>query len=252
MTPKLIKRKDLTVWKNKSYAHRGLHNSEMNIPENSLPAFNAAVAHDYGIELDVHITKDNIPVVFHDYSLVRMCGVDKQIEDLTLAELEQYTLDQSEEKIPTLESVLDLVGGKVPLIIEFKANDRNISVCNYTQPLLDAYQGAYCIESFNPLVLLWCKKNRPTIIRGQLSSKMLKDNKEGDKRLNFMLENMLFNFITQPDFIAFSHEYPRSLAFNICRKLFRVPTFGWTVRTIDELENAKKYFDVFIFEDFRP
>ena len=118
--------------------------------------------------------------------------------------------------------------------------------------MLDEYQGAYCMESFNPLVLLWYKRNRPSIIRGQLSSKLLENNKDGNKKLNFMLANMLFNFITRPDFIAFSHQYTRILSFKICRKLFKVSTFAWTIRTVDELENARKYFDSFIFEGFRP
>lgn len=250
--PKMVKRKDLTLWKNKFYAHRGLHNNAMNIPENSLTAFLSAVENNYGIELDVHITKDKIPVVFHDYSLLRMCGVNKDIEDLTFEELNKLTLHKTKERIPTLESVLDLVKGKVPLIVEFKSNGQNISVCKYAQPFLEKYQGTYCIESFNPLVLLWYKRNYPSIIRGQLSSKLLEDNKEGNKRLNFLLENMLFNFITQPDFIAFSHEYPQMLSFKICRNLFKTPTFAWTVRSNEELIEARKYFDSFIFEDFKP
>lgn len=252
IAPRLINRKDLTRWKGEFFAHRGFHSSKANIPENSLLAFKKAVEHGYGIELDIRLTKDRIPVVFHDADLSRMCQVDKQINELTLAELDHYPLDQMSEKIPTLESVLSMVDGKVPLIVEFKADDRDLSVCQSSQPLLDAYKGDYCIESFNPLVLLWFKKNHPDVIRGQLSSKMITENKDGDKRLNFMLQHMLFNFITKPDFIAFNHKYTRLLSFQICRKLFRAPSFAWTIETLDELEKSKKKFDSFIFEKFLP
>lgn len=246
--PKLVNQTDLTQWKGSLFAHRGLHHLEKNTPENSLAAFSAAVENGYGIELDVHVTKDNVPVVFHDFDLLRMCGIDKSISDLTLAELQQYTLDQTMEKIPTLEAVLELVDGKVPLIIEFKSDGIDMSLCSYTQPFLDKYQGAYCIESFNPFVLQWYKKNRPSIIRGQLS----KEFKDGNKLRNFILENLLLNCIAQPDFIAFYHQHSDMLSFRICRNFFKVPAIAWTVRTLDELEKAKKDFDSFIFEDFTP
>ena len=104
----------------KYYAHRGLHSET--VPENSLPAFKLAVEHGYGMELDVQITADGVPVVFHDNTLSRMCGIDRGIHDYTLEELEQFALAGHEDiHIPTLASVLELVGGKVPLVVEIKA-----------------------------------------------------------------------------------------------------------------------------------
>lgn len=254
MTPKLINRKDLTRWKGRFYAHRGLHNRERMVPENSLLAFHEAVQRGYGIELDVHITKDAVPVVFHDHDLRRMCGenVDRTIEEMTVKELNRYTLHQTDEKIPTLDSVLKLVSGRVPLIVELKTGEQVVPLCKYTQSVLDSYQGVYCIESFNPFVLLWYKKNRPSIIRGQLSSKLVKKNKREHKIRDFVLENLLLNFVTRPDFIAFNHKYSDKLSFKICRKLFNIPAFAWTVRTPDELSCARKLFDSFIFEAFTP
>lgn len=234
------------------YAHRGLHKEVHISPENSYAAFELAVKNNYGIELDVQLTKDNIPVVFHDYTLERLCGKQIHLIDLTLEELQQYTLYSSYERIPTLESILNLVDGKVPLIIEYKIKHTNNSVCKYSNDLLVHYKGSYCIESFNPFALYWYKKNRPDIIRGQLSSNFIKDKNKGNKLLHFIVQNLLINFITKPHFIAYNHKYANMLSFNLCRKLFSITTFAWTVQSQDEYETCNPYFDYIIFEQFHP
>lgn len=249
--PKLVKRHDITPWKGRYYAHRGLHQSRKKSPENSLPAFRLAVEHNYGIELDVQLTKDRVPVVFHDYDLKRICGVDKKVKDLTLEELHQYTLYQSKEHIPTLKSVLEMVDGKVPLIVEFKVQFTDITVCNVAATLLDEYKGVYCIESFNPLVLIWYKANRPHIIRGQLATNLKKD-KEGSSVLHFLLQNLMLNFITKPDFISYNYLYRDMLSFILCRKLYKTPAFAWTIKTQESLDESRNSFDFFIFDHFIP
>jgi glycerophosphoryl diester phosphodiesterase len=118
--PNIRSRHDLGPWQVRYFAHRGLHNNNSEAPENSMAAFKLAVSHNYGIELDVQLSKDKVPVVFHDFNLKRACGVDKKVKDLTFAELQELTLFKSEERIPSLQSVLDMVNGQVPLIIEFK------------------------------------------------------------------------------------------------------------------------------------
>lgn len=250
--PKMHKRHDMTPWMGRYYAHRGLHQSKKKTPENSLAAFQLAVEHNYGIELDVQLTKDRIPVVCHDYSVKRVCGIDKKICDMTLEELQHLKLYTSNETIPKFESVLKLINGKVPIIVEFKVEAHDTSVCDIAAPMLDHYKGQYCIESFNPLVLLWYKKNRPSIIRGQLSSNLLKDKEEGDKRLYFILSNLLLNFLTKPDFIAYNHIHTDMLSFGICRKLYHVPTFAWTIQSQEALDESKTYFDYVIFDKFIP
>ena len=97
------------------YAHRGLHNEAEGIPENSMGAFACAVAEGYGIELDVHLSRDGEAVVFHDDNLRRMCGVDACVTDLSWAELSKLHLRGTEYTIPRFSDVLALVGGKVPL-----------------------------------------------------------------------------------------------------------------------------------------
>lgn len=250
--PRMIHRRDMTGFKKYYFAHRGLHRDEDGPPENSLTSFAQAVEVNYGIELDVQLTKDREPVVFHDYSLKRVCGLDQKVYDLTFEEIRGLRLYDSDERIPHLREVLDLVDGKVPLLIELKMDTRDISLCDVIAPYLDRYHGPYCIESFNPLGLMWFKRNRPGIIRGQLSSDFVKEGEKGDKRLYFVLKHLLMNFLSKPDFIAYNYKYRRTPSFQLCRRLFRATTFAWTIDTQEALEESREDFDIFIFENIIP
>lgn len=106
----------------KGVAHRGLHNKD--VSENSLEAFRIAVENNVAIELDVHVTKDNELVVFHDEQLKRMTGKEGIVENLTLKELEEYKLLDG-QKIPTFQEVLDLVHEQVPILVELKVYEKN-------------------------------------------------------------------------------------------------------------------------------
>jgi len=217
-----------------------------------MAAFRLAVEHQYGIELDVQLSKDNIPVVFHDYSLERICGINKKVRELTLQELQQLNLYQSKEQIPTFQSVLDMIDGQVPLIVELKVEATNTSVCGIVATMLDQYKGLYCVESFNPLVLIWYKKSRPSIMRGQLSCNLIKDKEIGNLSLHFILQHLLLNFLTKPDFISFNYAHRKMLSFVLCHRLYKIPTFAWTIKSQEGLEESKKSFDFFIFDHFIP
>ena len=250
--PKLRKNPDISKFDGWFYAHRGLHDNHTDAPENSLAAFRLAVNHGYGIEMDVQLTKDGVPVVHHDYSLLRSCGVDRKILDLTYEELTEYRLFKSQERIPTLEETLTLVDGKVPLIVELKIPWSAKSLCEKVSKILKGYKGLYCIESFNPFGLIWYKKNEPEVVRGQLSTDFVKEKIEGSKVQYFILKHLLMNFFTKPDFIAYHHLYRNGLSFTLCRKVYRTKTFAWTIQSQEELEDNKEYFDLFIFENFLP
>ena len=155
------------------YAHRGLHDKE-DAPENSMLAFERAVEKGYGIELDVRMTGDNQLVVMHDPDLMRAAGVRTKISDLSLRQATEYTLFGTEQHVPIFWEVLKTVDGKVPLIIEIKAErgDDVKEICGETAFILDGYEGQYCIESFHPGVVRWFRKNRPQTLRGQLSECM--------------------------------------------------------------------------------
>ncbi len=250
--PNMHQKQNFDLFKDRYYAHRGLHANDSDAPENSLKAFKLAVEAGYGIELDIRLTKDNIAIVFHDKTLKRSSGIDKTVRELNYEELKEFRLFNSDETIPLLEDVLKLVNGKVPLIVEFKTNGKDLEICEIAARILDKYSGVYCIESFDPAIVNWYRKNRPEIIRGQLSTNYFKDG-IGDKiYLKFTLQNMLLNFYAKPDFIAFNHNYSNMFSYNIIRKFFKTPTFAYTIKSMEELEKSSGNFDYFIFEGFRP
>ena len=254
------------------YAHRGLHDNATEAPENSMAAFKKAVECGYGIELDVQLTKDGIPVVFHDFTLARVAryaegqvpddavhnedgsiGVAGKVIDYTYEELQQFHLLDSEEKIPRFEDFLKMVDGRVPLIVELKIERFDVSVCPKAYELLSNYKGVYCIESFNPLGLRWLKKNHKEIFRGQLSEEFFHEiDKVMHTPLYVMLAFLIFNFMTRPDFVAYNHKHANNLSRMLCHGLFRNTAAAWTIRSQEELDRNRNRFDIFIFEGFIP
>lgn len=248
--PRISKRPDDSALKGKYYAHRGLHNNESEAPENSIAAFKKAVEAGYGIEFDVQLTKDRIPVVFHDETLKRVCGVEGKVRDYTYKELQKFRLRNTDERIPFLGEVLKVVDGKVPLIIEIKVYEKASAVCTVADKLISRYNGVYCVESFHPMAVKWYKDHRPEVIRGQLSSNFKKEGKEDVKM--FLVHHLLTNFLCEPDFIAYNHLFKKNFSRLVCRYLYRALSVTWTIRSQEELDAAKNDFDLFIFEGFIP
>lgn len=249
--PRIFNRPDTTLFKKRYFAHRGLHDNASDAPENSMAAFRKAVEAGLGMELDVQVTKDGVPVVFHDFKLERICGAPGRIADSTYEELQAYTLCNSKERIPRFCELLEMVDGQVPLIVEIKAETANVSCCRIIDSLLRAYRGPYCIESFNPMVLWWFRRNHGDVVRGQLSSNF---RREGEywNILYFAMTHLLFNFLTKPDFIAYNHKFSEEPGRRICRRLYRHPAAAWTIRSQQDLEALKGEYDVFIFDSFLP
>ena len=251
--PRILGRPDYTPFFGHMYAHRGLHSTRKGedplLPENSYSAIKRAADMGYGIEFDIHLTKDNIPVVFHDDTLNRICGVKGYLKDYTFDELRRFRLLGTEEKIPSFEEVLKAVNGRVPLIIEYKVEKNAEKLCSICDRILSDYKGPYCIESFHPLAVRWYKIHRPNIVRGQLSEDFTR------KRLRlsyFLLSHLIGNCYAAPDFVAYNCKHKNELSRNICRKLYRSLSVAWTVRSQEELERISKSFDLFIFEGFVP
>ena len=228
-------------------AHRGLHDLTPDTPENSLPAFAEALKRGIAIETDIHLSSDGRVVVFHDNDLKRMCGTDKKVGELTLDELKRYRLAGTEERIPTLSELLSLVDGKVPLLIEFKSESVKgcVKLCEAADEILKDYKGKYFVQSFNPFAMKWYKKNRAGVCRGQLSCKM-----EGgfDRKL---LERLLLDFVSRPDFVSYAVTDQKS-PYRRLSAILGAHQVGWTIRSEEELTEAKKHFKTYIFEGFLP
>ena len=232
------------------YAHRGLHDLAKGIPENSIPAFALAAERGFGIELDVQLSSDGVPMVFHDATLDRVCGVSGRLCERSSAELRELLLfGIAGTHIPTLAEVLSLVDGRVPLLVEIKEHPTPTASAEAAAKLLDGYAGAYLVEAFHPFALRWFRKNRPQVIRGQLSAAFLRDPKTRGAKYA-VLHFFLLNFLARPDFIAFDLHHRSSGVIHILRALFGVPLFGWTAKT--EKEYATKGFDTLIFEGELP
>lgn len=249
VAPRMIKKPDVSVLKGVHYAHRGLHDNHSDAPENSMKAFQKAVDAGYGIEMDIQLTKDKIPVVFHDETLDRMCGVEGKVWEFTFEELQKLTLAESGEKIPKFEDVLALVSGKVPLIVEYKLDVPSTEVCEIADPMLQAYNGVYCIESFHPFAVKWYRDHRPDVIRGQLSQDFSKVEKYKGKFIYWMLGNLLTNVLTRPDFIAYNHKDADMFSRKVCSLMGALPV-AYTIKSQEEYEKAKKQFELFIFDSF--
>lgn len=249
--PRVSNKPDFTALKNWFYAHRGYHTQDQSIPENSLAAFGLAVENGFGIELDVHLTKDGRLAVFHDDSLSRMCGTDVGIEDLDSDEVKKFRLKGTNEQIPFFSEVLQMVDSKIPMIIEVKTHGGNSSaLCERLCKELEEYNGAYCVESFDPRAIRWFKKFFPSVVRGQLAMAMHRYGKR--KIFGFLLSNCLLNFMTKPDFIAYCHDDRKNLGLRFCKQFYGVQEFSWTVRTPDVARKLQKSGALLIFEYFDP
>lgn len=243
--PRVFGKPERTEFCGVHYAHRGLFDNETEAPENSLNAMRNAVNRGYGIEFDVQLSKDNIPVVFHDASLKRMCGIKGKIWEYTLEELQKMSLAKSGQTIPTLREVLKVVNGKVPLVVEYKMDRVDTVVCEKGNEILKNYSGPYCVESFHPMALAWYRKYRPDIMRGQLSQKF---KSFGQKDFSMWVVAHLFtNVWTRPDFIAYRHSDANSFERRLCRRLGAI-SVAWTIRSQEEFQRARNEFDLFIFD----
>ena len=230
------------------YAHRGLHNESL--PENSLGAFQNAVKHRYGIELDIQLSKDKVPMVFHDATLNRVCGIDGKLAEYTCEELQKMHLLGSEYTIPTFKEVLELVDGRIPLLIEFKPGSTEL--CDIVCPILDEYNGSFCIESFDPFILRRIKAIRPRFARGQLVTNSIKSKSCHNIFLDTALTLLLFNLLSRPDFVAYDNNMKYNFSVFLCKKLFRIPTFVWTIKSDEMYKKCIQNKSCTIFEGFKP
>lgn len=199
------------------FAHRGLYG--VNAPENSLSAFQNALEAEMGIELDVRLTSDGVPIVFHDKTLKRMCDDKRKISNVTVEELQTLSLGSTKEKIPSLKQVLELVDGKQPLLIEIKSSRWNLCdrrLEHGVLALLNKYSGEYFIQSFNRHSVKYLKKRLPKIECGILSGNLYSE-PTGFDFINYKLSDM-----TEEKSMQLHEKYPR--------------VFGWGGEVTDVIE----------------
>ncbi len=243
MKRKLIKEfNDNALWLRKGIVyHRGKHDG--NVKENTMEAIVKAMEDNLALEMDVRLSKDNMVVLSHDDNLKRVFNVEKNVSELTYEEIKKVT----NNGVPLLEDVLNVVNGKIPLMVEVKSSKVGL-LENKVYELLKNYKGKYVIVSFNPFTLRYFRKIDSSIIRGQISY-----NYKSSKMnffLKFILRNMLLNVFSKPHFISYGidGENTKLLAKYRKKGYFII---GWTYKDEKDKERLSKIYDNMIIENLQ-
>lgn len=240
----------------RNYAHRGLFSQDQSTPENSLPAFAAATAAGYGIELDVQFTSDRRLIVFHDDTLDRMTGVHGWVRDYPWEEVSAMALAGTRYHPPLFSQVLETVGGRVPLIVEIKSRQEYNgayldALCRATLDALAGYDGPYCIESFDPRVVGRIRKLAPGVLRGQLADCSAGYRGDGAKAHHaFAMSHCLGNFLGRPDFIAWCPA-PWNWAVRLDAAMGAMMV-NWTALPEHDTAKLERQYDAVIFQWYTP
>jgi glycerophosphoryl diester phosphodiesterase len=219
-------------------AHRGYHDSR--IPENSLGAFREAISRGMGIELDVKQAGGGELIVFHDSTTTRLTTADLDVQTSSLTELKALRLKGSDERIPTLGEVLALVRGRVPLLIEIKPVVNPHEVCSRVLETLRDYDGDLAVQSFDPRIILWFRRNSPQMLRVQLATRSDSDDVALPWLVRLLLRTMAMNLISRPSAIAYDIRTAPSFALSCWRRAFNCPVLFWTVKTSRDLDRAHR------------
>jgi len=219
------------------FAHRGLHYGAQ-FPENSLVAFAAALELGAGIECDLRLTADDHILVFHDADAWRICASPMRIGQATLEELGR--LHVGDHPIPTLDSLLTLVAGKVPLLLEIKVDGDQWRWVPGLRHALGDYAGPFGIMSFDPRLIRLVKTNLPHVRRGLIIRNSLPARR---RRLALWLADPQFLAV---DVSALGKSW-------VAKARRRMPVYSWTVHTAEQRRQASVHADAAIWEaDGRP
>lgn len=227
-----------------AYAHRGLHGKGKT--ENSLPAFQAAVEAGFGIELDVQKSRDGEAMVFHDDMLDRLTRETGPVSAKTRTALQQITLADNLSTIPSLDDVLSTVNGRVPILIEIKAEAISVgALCLAVRRSLEGYRGNVAVMSFNPEVCRWFRRHAKRITRGMVITEGADMDMAADLKARFARHAALWR--AKPEFLAYDIRNLPS-RFASAQRARGLPVLTWTVRTSAQERVASKSADEIIFE----
>ncbi len=238
-------------------AHRGLHNAEKGIVENTLPAFAAAIAKNYGIECDLRPAAGGLPVVFHDETLERLTTSKGRVADLDAAALKRIKHKIGGAGISTFAEMLDAVDGAVPLLVEIKsewdAPDKKF--LNQVARLASSYRGPVALMSFDPVAMTMVRELAPKVPRGIVSGMYAGAgwwNRKISKARAANLRDLLESAPVDPHFYAYQVGALPTPVTRFVREVLELPLFTWTVRTAKERTTAQNWADAEIFEGSEP
>lgn len=228
----------LTRWE---YAHRGLHRS--GVPENSLQGARLAIAAGLGIECDIQRSHDDQPMVFHDWELDRLTDMAGKVADMPADQLQNLNYCDSDEHPATLRQLLDVIDGRVPLLIEIKSRggyDAELS-CRIVVETLREYDGHYAVMSFDPRVARWFRRHAPAVPVGLV----MREDEEGFTQRPW--QRRLAMWLARPDFLAYHiAALPNPWVADLRTK--GLPILTWTVNTPATRQRALAHTDALIAE----
>lgn len=234
---------DLSWLTERPIAHRGYHDLNKTRWENTLSAFAAAVDNGFAIECDVHLTSDGVPVVFHDDTLNRLAGQDGFVWQRTAAEMSAVRIGDTDDHAPTLDELLDLVAGRVPLVVEIKGTPgHDAGLVAAVGRRLKRYQGPAAIMSFDHWLIREFSSAAPGIPGGLTAA--------GDK--DHELEAHFSMLAHGVSFVSYSVNHLPNRFISLVRERLEMPVITWTVRDEDAVKRTFDYADQMTFEGFDP
>ena len=225
-------------------AHRGLHDGNLAVPENSLAAAKAAIAGGYAIECDVQLSADGTPHIFHDDTLERLTGSTGAFRDLDDAGIAALRLAGTDETIPTVAVFLSAISGNVPVVMELKGlgPDRDAGYVDRLAPIIATYDGPLALMSFD----LW-------LVDQMLGAKL-------ERPIGLTAEGMGEAQLTEHrsvfgrgcDFVSYNVHHLPNRFIDWAREEKAAPVISWTVRTPEDVGRSTSHCDQMTFEGFAP
>ena len=216
------------------FAHRGLHGP--GVPENSLAAFRAAIDAGAGIECDVRLSGDGEVMVFHDHDLRRLCASALAVEATAAKVLAGQRLFDTGEHIPSLRELLDLVAGRVPLLVEIKCRGGNADrLSSAVEDQLVHYDGPVGVMSFEPAVSRWLARHASHRRRGLVISERAS---AFDRWRSIRMASPHFLAV---DRAALGRPW-------VAKERAKRRVYSWTIRTAAQRETAQVHADALIWE----
>ena len=241
-------------------AHRGLHDRAAGRIENSIQAARAAIERGFAIECDVQLSADGEAMVFHDFKLDRLTAQTGQVRARKAAELENVVLKDSADRIVALPAFLDLVAGRVPLVIEIKSRfDGDLALTRRVAEILAGRRAPVAIKSFDPDAIAFLRENGAALGLAGVPLGVVGESRYRKTewprlppQMRIELPNLLHYERTRPDFLSWRvDDLPHAAPF-LCRTALGLPVVTWTVRTPEQRANASRWADQIVFEGFTP
>ena len=235
-------------------AHRGLHDATQGRVENCLKSFDAAIAQNFSIELDVQVTRDGKIAVFHDYELDRLTHGSGRVDETDMATLAKLDFRDGTDHIIELSELLDIVKGRVPLVVEIKTPKTNDGSFEKTvAAAVKTYDGPLALMSFSPQIVenLLLVTDRP---RGIVSYDYLRDeNTHGlSHEERYELTHLLHSKSSKPDFISYCQTDLPAPSVDMHKQFFNLPVICWTTKDVESHKRALNYCDQITFEGYNP